>query len=316
MHGDLRNPWLVAVWPGMGKVALGAGSYLVEKLPAELLCELHAREFFDVEKVEFQHGVIKHLRMPRSHFYVWRNPDAERDLVIFVGEAQPGARRLEMCHRLLDQAEELGVRRVFTFAAMATKSKPKPTPRVFVVVNQAELLDEFTNDAVEILDDGQIKGLNGVLLVAAAERGMEGICLLGELPYVGFMVPNPRASLAILQLFSRHLGYQLDLRELSAHADAVDKGLLGLIKQMRRKAGNDDDDELPDTTEIDLLPAALDDADDDDDNDAQRAHIEAMFQAAAEDRDEAIALKEELDRLGLFPEYEDRFLDLFKSSSD
>jgi hypothetical protein len=36
---------------------------------------------------------------------------------------------------------------------------------------------------------------------------------------------------------------------------------------------------------------------------------------AAKDRSKAFELKQELDRLGVFKEYEDRFLDLFKKSN-
>jgi hypothetical protein len=42
-----------------------------------------------------------------------------------------------------------------------------------------------------------------------------------------------------------------------------------------------------------------------------RDRIEYMFEAASEDISKAGALKAELDRWGLFQEYEDRFLDLF-----
>ena len=38
-----------------------------------------------------------------------------------------------------------------------------------------------------------------------------------------------------------------------------------------------------------------------------------MFAKAREDRAKAFELKEELDRLGVFDQYEDRFLDLFKT---
>ena len=43
-----------------------------------------------------------------------------------------------------------------------------------------------------------------------------------------------------------------------------------------------------------------------------RARIEELFAAAARDRSKAFELKQELDRFGLFGEYEDRFLDLFR----
>jgi hypothetical protein len=40
--------------------------------------------------------------------------------------------------------------------------------------------------------------------------------------------------------------------------------------------------------------------------------IEQLFTQAREDRAKAYELKRELDRLDVFREYEDRFLDLFK----
>jgi hypothetical protein len=47
---------------------------------------------------------------------------------------------------------------------------------------------------------------------------------------------------------------------------------------------------------------------------ADRQRLEGLFQEAARDRSKAFELKQELDRLGVFKEYEDRFLDLFKKA--
>lgn len=44
-----------------------------------------------------------------------------------------------------------------------------------------------------------------------------------------------------------------------------------------------------------------------------RERIEIMFGQAAKDRSKAYELKSELDRRGVFEEFENRFLDLFKS---
>ena len=48
---------------------------------------------------------------------------------------------------------------------------------------------------------------------------------------------------------------------------------------------------------------------------ADRRRIEEFFDRAAADRAQAFNLKRELDRLGVFKEYEDRFLDLFKKDA-
>ena len=45
-----------------------------------------------------------------------------------------------------------------------------------------------------------------------------------------------------------------------------------------------------------------------------RMRIEELFRAAHENRTQAVVLKRELDRLGVFNQYEDRFLDLFKKA--
>ncbi len=43
-------------------------------------------------------------------------------------------------------------------------------------------------------------------------------------------------------------------------------------------------------------------------------HIEELFMAAEYDHARVEELKQELDRLGVFAEYEDRFLDLFRKA--
>jgi hypothetical protein len=43
-----------------------------------------------------------------------------------------------------------------------------------------------------------------------------------------------------------------------------------------------------------------------------RARLERLFEKARGDHNAAFQLKEELDRLDVFDQYEDRFLDLFK----
>ena len=49
---------------------------------------------------------------------------------------------------------------------------------------------------------------------------------------------------------------------------------------------------------------------------ADERRIERLFERAREDRSKAYELKGELDRLGVFDLYEDRFLDLFKKPDE
>ena len=55
----LTNPWLVAIWPGMGQVATTAGVHLAQSLQPELAGELDARTFFTVDHVEVRRGIAR-----------------------------------------------------------------------------------------------------------------------------------------------------------------------------------------------------------------------------------------------------------------
>jgi proteasome assembly chaperone (PAC2) family protein len=302
----LNKPWLVAVWPGMGNVAISAGYYLVTKLEMHILAEFSAHELFDVEHVEVKGGLIRTGRLPRSRFFVWKDPKGKHDIVVFIGEAQPPKGRYPFCHRLIEFARQLGIERVYTFAAMATPMHPEHPARVFGAATDEESLAELKRLELEILEDGQIGGLNGVLLGVAAESGLRGACLLGEMPHIFHQLPFPKASLAVLEAFSTIANIEIDLGELAEQAKEVEHKLGELLEkveealeQQQQAASEDDATQLESPDEEGPNP-----------EDLQR--IDRLFAQAQQDRSKAYELKRELDRLNLYKDYEDRFLDLFK----
>ena len=64
--GQLNDPWLVAAWPGIGNVAVGAAAYLVDQLDATMVHQLPAAEFFEANHIEVEQGVARPATMPRS----------------------------------------------------------------------------------------------------------------------------------------------------------------------------------------------------------------------------------------------------------
>ena len=71
---DLRSPWLLAVWPGMGHVAVAAGYYLIARMRISLLTELNVRPLFESDHVVVQGGVIRLGRLPRWWFFLLGSP--------------------------------------------------------------------------------------------------------------------------------------------------------------------------------------------------------------------------------------------------
>jgi proteasome assembly chaperone (PAC2) family protein len=308
----LNRPWLVAAWPGMGQVAVNGAVYLLAKKHMEAFAELEAGDLFDIDHVDVANGLIRQGRRPRSRFFVRKDPDLRRDLGVFLGEAQPPIGKLAFCRQLMHFAQQLGVERVLTFAAMATNMRPDQRSRVFVAATDAPTLAELQTHDVEVLEGGRISGLNGLLLGAAADAGLKGACLLGEMPQVFAQLPFPKASLSVLEVFAAAAGAVIDLTELSSQADSVSGHLSQLLARIEEEAGerfgeiisSGDEERESETVGPEPAQSLVSEVDE--------ARIEKLFAEAASDRTKAFVLKGELDRLGVFAEYEDRFLDLFK----
>lgn len=322
MASTLTKPWLVAVWPGMGGVAQIAGRHLVKQLGAEVIDELDPDGFFERSSIEVQAGRILTRPEPRSVLFAAFDPRGERDLLILVGEEQPSRGVNAYARALLARAASYGVERVFTFAAMATPIRPGTQPRTFAAGTTDEVVDELRRDGVVLMEGGEIGGLNGVFLAAASDRGLPGVCLLGEFPFYAASVPNPRASSAVLRAFSKFAGIEVDCAPLLSEAARIEGALLEHLDslqgaEVRRIPVLPESPEVPESPKTEpreahertrsgpkepaVAPELL-------------ARIEALFALAEHDRSKALELKSELDRRGLFERYEDRFLDLFKQA--
>lgn len=310
-----KKPWLVAAWPGMGNVAVIAAGYLVQKLQMKPMGEVMSRGYFDIQQVTVSGGLINTPRMPRSVLYQWKNPQADgRDLIISLSEAQPAARTYAYAQELMDRVEKMGVERVFTFASLASQLHPTEDPRVFAAGTKQQVLDEVVTLGAVTLEDGQIGGLNGVMLGAALEHGVHGACLLGEIPFFAAGVPNPKAAKAVLSIFCEQAGIEVDMADLVQHSEAVEAAMLELMERMKAgqaegEDGDDEGEEFASEAPMEAMPEGSKDKQLDFDT---RNRIERLFERARRDRSKALQLKQELDSLGVFKLYEDRFLDLFR----
>ena len=129
------------------------------------------------------------------------------------------------------------------------------------------------------------------------------------MPALAASIPYPKASYAVLSAFSRLVEVDLDLEELEEYGQIISQKLTtGLDKLKEVLQGSPDESGEPE-----FEPDGDDPGDDAPSfGPEERRRIEAMFDQAALDPAKAFELKRELDRLGVFKEYENRFLDLFR----
>lgn len=311
------RPWLVAGWPGMGSVALLAAGHLIQQLAMADAGELASGSYFDVVQVEVKGGLVWPVELPKGMFFRWTNPGAGRDLMVFICTAQPSNRMLEYAQVLLDAASRFGIERVVTFASLASGLHPSEDPKVSGVATNSEILAELRRAEVDPLADGEIGGLNGLILGAAASRHVAGMCLLAEIPFFAMGVPNPKAARAALSVFSVLAGIDISLEALNRQAAMVDRALIAALEKMQQQAAAEDS-ALTESNEDAPLeepthpPGVSRPSKEAGLSQSDRARIEELFEEARKDSIKAVRLKTELDRLNVFKEYEGRFLDLFR----
>ena len=211
----LKSPNMVAAWPGIGNVSLLIATYLAKKLDFKELAEVEAAYFFDPIGVAVRNSVVEAPQFPQSRFYYWKNKEAGSDLIHFISEDQPTAKGYELAHWVLDLGQRFQVKRVYTCAAAITRIHHTEQPRAWGVATNHQLTSELKRFDLVQRGNLQIAGLNGLLLGVAKERGIDGICLLGEVPMYATRLQNPMAALAILEVLTKMLGIEIDTVELA-----------------------------------------------------------------------------------------------------
>jgi proteasome assembly chaperone (PAC2) family protein len=214
----LRTPNMLAAWPGIGNVAMIIVNYLKNALNFKELGTIEASHFFDPIGVLVKDNVVESPQFPQSQFYYFKNEGAASDLILFIGDDQPATKGYELAHCVLDIGERFQVRRIYTCAAAITRIHHTEPPKVWGVATNHLAAANLKKYNLEHSSNLQIAGLNGLLLGVAKERGIEGVCLLGEVPVYASRMPNPMAALAVMKVLTTMLEIKIDLAELAKMA--------------------------------------------------------------------------------------------------
>jgi proteasome assembly chaperone (PAC2) family protein len=292
----VKNPIMFAGWPGMGNVGLGAIDYLRKKMKGILFAEIDVSRFVIPDSIIVESGIAKLPCLPKNLFYYLPEPE----LIVFEGESQfIGKPGMELVNLILNVAEQYNVQKIYTGAAFPCPMNRNEQSSLYAATNSNGLKKVLKGMGIEIMREGQISGLNGLLIGFAKLRRIEAACLLATIPFYAINFPNPKASKLLLDVFMKILNIKsLDMRDLEMN-----------IKRMNSKM-----EEIEERIK-DFFPLK-------EKRKIQRRRekvphyvlekVERLFGEAKIDREKAYLLKEELDRWNIYKLYEDRFLDLFR----
>ena len=251
---DVSNCAMIASWPGIGNVSLIVAKYLKQKLSAEEIGEINPIGFFEPVGIKVRDNLVESPTFPESKFYLWQDDAKDKSLILFIGEEQPNTKGYQLINHVLNVAQKFNVTTIYSCAAAVTKIHHSEKPHVWGVATKQELLEELSGYGVALQGNLRIAGLNGLVIGLAKERGLDGLCLLGEVPSFATQITNPKAALAVLEILTGLLKIDVNLNELASMAVRADEEMERIAKRATAEfidqftepiweQGEDDDDD-------------------------------------------------------------------------
>lgn len=307
----LKDSIFIAAWPGMGEVAYRSALFLREVMGFKMFAKLEAGNFFKPAAVSVDKGVIDLPSFPAGFFYYLKGKKFP-DIILFLGEAQPPLEHGErLSCDMIDFVKKYDAKFIFTFAAKPEAIDHKAEPSIWMAATHKAILKKFEPFNLKVLAEGQISGLNGVILGVGKRKGLKGVCLLGEIPFYMVQIENPKASSSILNILNAYFDLNLNLEPLKERARFIEEEVDKLMSYLKGEAPCAQSGPTP-LSEEDIEKIKKDLAAYTKLPQSAREKIEGYFKDAQRDITRASSLKSELDRWNVYKEYEDRFLDLFK----
>jgi uncharacterized protein len=216
---SLREPVLIQGLPGLGYVGKVAVDFFIEKLRPRKIAELYSSYLlFPDGNLGINISEDGTYSLPRYEFYAY---DAQEPHAIFLtGDAQPSVTgQYEVASMVLDYAQGLGGRSVFTMGGYGTRSSGD-VGSVYAVVGESVLGERLRKLGARMAKGGAVTGAAGVILGIGRQRGMQCAGLLGATAGV---YPDLEAARAVIQMLVNLVGIPLELKDLDREVEDMRK---------------------------------------------------------------------------------------------
>lgn len=337
----IKDPILIAAWPGMGGVAFKTVSYLIKKLPVKEFAEIPSAQYSPPTAISAKGSIIQLPYFPKNKFYHYSpggssdpvkdkparqdlaggSLDGASDIVLFLGESQPSSsKQYELAQEIVNFAKKLDVKLIYTLAGMLIYEEKEGKLKVWTVATDSKITEKLKIYETKPMKQAYISGLNGLLLGVAKEAGIGGACLLAELPFYAIQIEYTPSCLVALEVLVKILNIKIDMKEMELSAETSRRQIQKLIEHIKASIviempaeGQEEElesreEDIAQSLEKELgisseIPPYV------------KNRIDKLFDASKKDTKKALELKALLDKWELFKHYEDRFLDLFKKEN-
>ena len=163
------------------------------------------------------------------------DPLSSKDLILLTGDSQPVVPGSEyvLSEQILDLITKFKISNIYSLASYVTGNFVND-PKIYGTATNPEMVKTFRSFNISTLDNGNITGMNGLILGLGKLRGIEGICLLGETS--GYVI-DAKASKHLLEILNNVLDIHINMDEMNKRSKDTELLIKNLEQQMMAKSG-------------------------------------------------------------------------------
>ncbi len=242
----LRHPYMVcgiSGWVDGGEAATGSIRYLVEKLEAKRFAEIPIDRFhiFQVPgqlslrpHIKIEDGVLKEHRFPQNQFFYWVNPNADNDLILFLG-TEPNLNWEEYAEAILGVAEEFAVVRIYLLGGVLDKTPHTREPDVSCACSSDQLREEMRKYSMQFSNYEGPGSFATTLLHLCQDRRVQMVSITARATYYPefniIIAHNPKTIRAVVRRLNQLLRLNLDVSDLDRQAEEFEAKLSFMASQ-------------------------------------------------------------------------------------
>ena len=233
---DLSRPWLISGfrgWIDAGDVSSGSVGFLKEKLGGRRFAEILSDGFYQFTDsrpaVVVEGGLIRQIEFPKNEFFYWKNKPSLPDLILFLGQ-EPHLRWKAFTNLFLELAGQFKVQRLVTIGGLYDEVAHTLPRRVSVVASNEGVLKDLRARGVDVIDYAGPGGHISILHKSAETMGIDSCMLWGRVPHY-LQMRSPGDSLAVLQLLSRLVPFEIDMNALIDDTVLTEKQIQRAVEQ-------------------------------------------------------------------------------------
>ncbi len=328
----LTNPYIICGWPGMGMIGHYIVNHIISQIKPEIFAEIDYKEYIIPHNAIVENGIIYDIPQIQNKIFYHKIKSKyyEQDFLLFLGDVEPSLYNMQnFANDLISFFKPFNPKLIMTFSGFPSNILHTDEPLLYVAQTNNSVDVKIKNEEslkLKPLTFGLIEGMSGIILSKAKEFEIEGICIIGEIPFYTIDMINPRVCYKILYFLKETFLFNISFEKIQQDIISMDERIKSTFIDLNEKAqmllsqlqdSNKDNKKnlyykaktTNDSSELTFeelkkkikfsLPESA------------KNKINELFKLSSEDISYAKQLKEELDKWGVYKEYEDRFLSLF-----